>query len=260
MERYRIGMVESSVLTKLFGLLEATAGHLEGRPLAELAAEVGLAKPTAHRILKTLVALGYMERQDGGVYRQTTHLKRLVSTEDDRRLAKIADRHLKELWEETGETVNLGVLRLGRISYLAVVESRKSLRRSVVAGMTDPFASTALGRAIAGFLQDDRVNYLLKTTPLEKRTPHTIVAHKTLKSLFVEVRERGYATEENETDLGVMCVGAPIFDRNGVAAAISISAPLARAGGGNRDRWIAAVCRTAQAISNRLQEATGGST
>lgn len=247
-------MVESSVLTKVFGLLEATAGHADGRPLAELAAEVSLAKPTAHRILKTLVALGYMERLDGGVYRQTGHLKRLVSADDDRRLVKLADRPLKELWEATGETVNLGVLRLGRVAYLTVLESRQSLRRSVVPGMTDPFASTALGRAIAAHLPDDRVNYLLKTTPLEKRTPHTVVAAAALKKLFAAARERGYAIEENETDLGVMCVGAPIFDRSGVAAAVSVSAPIARAGG-EREKWVRLVRQTADRITARLKDA-----
>ncbi len=251
-------MVESSVLTKLFGLLEATAGHPDGRPLAELASEVSLAKPTAHRILKTLVALGYMERRAGGVYRQTVHLKRLVSTDEDRRLVKVTERQLKELWEETGETVNLGVLRLGRIAYLSVLESRQSLRRSVVPGMTDPFASTALGRAIAAHLPEDRVAYLLKTTPLEKRTPHTVVAAAALTKLFATARANGYAIEENETDIGVMCVGAPVFDAHGVVAAVSISAPLARAEAAIRRIWIEAIRRAADRITARLKDSTGG--
>ena len=54
--------MESNSLTKALGLLEATAGHPEGRSLAKLASEVGMPKPTAHRILKTLTALGYLER------------------------------------------------------------------------------------------------------------------------------------------------------------------------------------------------------
>ena len=240
-------MVESSLLTKVFGLLEATAGPTDGRPLAELAAEVGLAKPTAHRILKTLVALGYMEREDGGVYRQTAQVRRLASADDDRRLTRAADRPLRELWETTGETVNLGVLRLGRVAYLSVLESQKSLRRSVVPGMTDPFASTALGRAIAAHLPDDRVAYLLRTTPLEKRTPNTLVTPAALKTVFAEARTNGYAYEENETDLGVMCIGAAVFDSTGVAGAISLSAPTARVA--ERLNWIDAVRRTAERIT-----------
>ena len=60
-------MIESSMLTKVLGLLEATAGRPVGCPLVEIAADVSLRKPTAHRLLKTFVALGYMEKQDGGV-------------------------------------------------------------------------------------------------------------------------------------------------------------------------------------------------
>src|SRR5438132_7641948 len=99
-------MVESSVLVKLFGILEATAGCADGRPLAEIAAEVRLTKPTAHRILKMLVALGYMDRVGPGVYRQTAQIRRLISADDNRRLVRAAERPLRELWELTGETVN----------------------------------------------------------------------------------------------------------------------------------------------------------
>ena len=137
---------------------------------------------------------------------------RLVSATDDRRLTRAAERPLKELREFTGETVNLGVLRLRRVAYLMVMECRQPLQRSVVAGMTDPFASTALGRAIAAHLPDDRVAYLLRTTPLEKRTPYTKLSSDSLRKLFLEARANGYATEENETDLGVMCVGSAVFD------------------------------------------------
>ena len=66
--------MESTSLVKALGLLEATAGQPAGRTLAALAAEVGLSKPTAHRILKSLTALGYLQRTATGVYRQTAQI------------------------------------------------------------------------------------------------------------------------------------------------------------------------------------------
>ena len=90
--------MESNSLTKALGLLEATAGHPEGRSLAELASEVGMPKPTAHRILKTLTALGYLERPASGVYRQSPQVKRLVSDAAVRRLIDAATRPLRELF------------------------------------------------------------------------------------------------------------------------------------------------------------------
>lgn len=249
--------MESSLAAKLFGVLEATAGHADGRPLADIAAEVGLAKPTAHRILKELVALGYMDRAGAGVYRQTAQMRRLVSADGDRRLARAADRPLKELWEATGETVNLGVLRQGKVVYLSVLESRQPLRRTVSPTMTDPFACTALGRAIAAHLPDDRLAYLLKTTPLEKRTPHTVVDPAALRKLLAAARADGYATEEHETDLGVMCVGAAVFDRDAVVGAVSLSAPTARADAAGRADWAARVRRAADQITARLRDTKG---
>ena len=82
--------MESTSLTKALGLLEATAGHPAGRSLADLAAEVGMPKPTAHRILKSLTALGYLERPASGVYRQSPQMQRLVSDASVRRLIDAA--------------------------------------------------------------------------------------------------------------------------------------------------------------------------
>lgn len=247
--------MESSQLVKVFGLLEATAGHPDGRSLAELASEVSLAKPTAHRLLKTLVAMGYMERMGNGVYRQTAQLKRVVSGSDDARLVRVAEPLLRELHARTRETVNLGVLRVGRIVYLHVLESPQPLRRIVNPSMTDPFASTALGRAIVAQLPEERQRFLLLTTALEKRTPETVVDHDEILAAMREVTRVGHAIETNQTDLGVMCVGAPVFDAEGVAAAVSVSVPTVRAAEPQRSALVTAVRETAAELSRRLTEA-----
>lgn len=246
--------MESTLIVKTLALLEATAGHSDGRSLADLAAEVGLTKPTAHRILKTLVALGYMERGAGnGVYRQTGSARRLTGTSDDRRLVRAAEKPLKALHEQTGETVNLGVLRNGRVVYLTVLESPQMLRRTVNPSMTDPFACTALGRAIAAHLPAERQAYLLKHTVVERRTPHTTVEPAELAARLADAATAGYAVEENETDLGVMCVGAPVFDARGVAGAVSVSAPTVRVTAATRARLVAGVRTATDAISQTLR-------
>ena len=246
--------MESSLVVKLFGLLEAAAGHPDGRPLADLASDVGLTKPTAHRILKTLVSLGYIERCGAGVYRQSARLRQLVTLgDDDRRLIEIADPFLRRLHKLTEETVNLGVLRQAKIVYLTVLESPQPLRRTVNPSMADPFASTALGRALVAHLPPERQAFLLKHTVIEKRTPHTVIDRAVLAKLLAQARDRGYATEENETDLGVMCVGAPVFDRHGAAAAVSVSVPTARANPERIDRIVNALKEAAGRISDKLK-------
>jgi DNA-binding IclR family transcriptional regulator len=244
--------MESAQLVKVFALLEASAGQPAGRPLADLAADASLPKPTAHRLLKTLVALGYMERVGNGVYRHALPLRRLVADQDERTLVRQAEPLLRLLHERTRETINLGTLRAERVVYLQVLESPQPLRRIVNPTMTDPFGCTALGRAIAAFLPADRQNFLLKQTSLEKRTPHTVVDPDQLRVVLEATKQRGYASEENETDLGVMCLGAPVFDGLGVIAAISISLPTVRADEQRCPQLVAELLRTAKELSQRL--------
>jgi DNA-binding IclR family transcriptional regulator len=225
--------MESTSLTKALGLLEATAGHPAGRSLADLAAEVGMPKPTAHRILKTLTALGYLERPGSGVYRQSPRVNRLVSDAAVRRLVDAAARPLRDLHAQTQETVNLGMLRHDRVLYLDVIECTLPLRR-VAARTSDPFHTTALGRAVASRLPEEHRARLLARAKLDR------------------ARRQGYVVEENETDLGVACIGAAVGAGDEVAGAISVSLPTARLDAANRRRLIDLVRRTARTISARL--------
>lgn len=244
--------MESTSLTKALGLLEATAGHPDGRSLADLAAEVGMPKPTAHRILKTLTALGYLERPASGVYRQSPQVQRLVSDAAVRRLVDAAARPLRDLHAKTKETVNLGVLRHDRIIYLDVIECTLPLRR-VATRTSDPFHTTALGRAIAARLPADRRSRLLARARLERRTAATISDRRRLAAEIERAAKLGYAIEESETDVGVACIGAPVCAGDEVVAAISVSLPIARLETAGRKQLIDLVRTTARTISARLK-------
>ena len=244
--------MESTSLTKALGLLEATAGHPDGRSLADLAAEVGMPKPTAHRILKTLTALGYLERPASGVYRQSPQVQRLVSGAAVRRLVDAAARPLRDLHAKTKETVNLGVLRHDRVIYLDVIECTLPLRR-VAARTSDPFHTTALGRAIAAHLPADRRSRLLARARLERRTAATISDRHRLAAEIERAAKLGYAIEESETDVGVACIGSAVCVGDEVLAAISVSLPIARLETAGRKQLIDLVRKTARTISARLK-------
>ena len=246
--------MESTSLTKALGLLEATAGHPDGRSLADLAAEVGMPKPTAHRILKSLTTLGYLERPASGVYRQSPQVKRLVSDAAVRRLIDAAARPLRDLHAQTKETVNLGRLRHDRVLYLDVLECTLPLRR-VATRTSDPFHTTALGRAIASRLPADRRNRLLAKAKLTRRTSATIIDRRRLAAEIDKAAKQGYAIEENETDVGVSCIGVPICAGDEVVGAISVSLPTARLDAASRRRLVDLVRKTAASISTRLKTA-----
>lgn len=248
--------MEFTALTKAFGLLEATAGYPAGRTLAELASEVGVPKPTAHRILNSLTALGYLEKPAAGIYRQSVHAKRLVSNAASRRLIEAAAVPLRNLHTLTKETCNLGMLRHDRVLYVEVLECMLPLRR-IATRTSDPFHTTSLGRAIAAFLPAEKLQKLLAKARMERRTPFTVTDRGQLLDIIATVARDGFSIETDETDVGVTCIGAPIFSGDGVVAgSISISVPTARATGEDRDRLLKLVLNAARATSSALAKAT----
>ncbi len=248
--------MESAHLVKVFSILEATAGKRQGVSLSELASMVGLPKSTAHRLLKTLCTLGYMANCGQGVYRQTGMIKRLAIGENDPFWISMAEPVMKQLNAMTDETINLGILRFEKIFYLHVIETKKSLRRTITAQMSDPCFSTALGRAIVAFLPEDRQRFLLRHATIEKRTPQTVVDSAKIRRILKQVAADGMAYEEEQTDLGVACIAAPVFDDEGVVAAISLSAPIARMTKGLQSKWKTLIRDGAHKISLRLQGST----
>jgi DNA-binding IclR family transcriptional regulator len=220
--------MKSTVLVKAFRLLETLGGQQGEFRLGELASATCLAKPTAHRILNDLVDLGYVERTPSAAYRVTDKLQHLSLAVDDRSLISAADPVLAELQAITRETVNLAVLRGHGVVYLRVWESSHPLRRVTVPQGSDPFHSTALGRVIAAHLSPAQQDHLLEDRPLEKRTPHTVTDPVALRQMLHEAHRNGFCIEKHQSEVGVMCVAAPIRRGTSVIGAISISAPCAR--------------------------------
>ncbi|WP_437194029.1 IclR family transcriptional regulator [Planctomicrobium sp. SH527] len=246
--------MDTSSLGKAFHVLEVLAAADGQMPLVAIVTELGYHKPTVHRLLQELVSLGYVSRVEKGKYQITPKLRRLTLGRLDDRLAEVADRFLRELHDKTGETVNLGVLRGVNVRYLQVLESRHPFRRVVEPNSTDPFYSTALGRVLTARLDDVEWDALITRTKLVARTPFTTVVPEELTSIHQLVRENGYAIEQDQNDIGVTCIGAPVFENNEVVAAVSISLPTARVNLNSQQSLIDAVVETARQISSQLSE------
>lgn len=232
------------MLVKAFSLLESLGAEPRaGMPLRDLARRAGVTRPTAHRILSALGGLGYVQNAGAGVYRIAVAWPRRDGV-DPARLVAVARPVVEDLSRRTGETVNLGVLRGREVEYLLVAESRHPLRRVVTAGETDAFHSTALGRAIVSHLPEARREALVARVP---RPDH-------VRKCLAAVLRDGYAIEQGETDVGVTCLGSPVFAANAtVVAAVSISAPSARATARRRAQWLRLLRSATRAISATLK-------
>jgi DNA-binding IclR family transcriptional regulator len=121
-------------------------------------------------------------------------------------------------------------------------------------GATDPFHCTALGRAIVAHLPDARRDQLLAASagPLEQRTQATVTDRRTLVRILAQVSTAGHAVERDQTDVGVTCVGAPVFRRDEAVAAVSLSVPTARAGDARLRGFVRAVRAAAAAVTDAL--------
>jgi IclR family acetate operon transcriptional repressor len=138
---------------------------------------------------------------------------------------------MEDLQTESAETVNLGVPAPDAVIYIDVVERPHGLRMSTEVGRREPYHATALGKAIAAHWPEfeTQLEALLAHGPLAKKTPRTIVDPLTLRRELEATRARGYAIDDEESESGVRCVGAPVFDHRGaVIAAISLAGPASR--------------------------------
>lgn len=209
---------------RIFQLIESLAAHPAGAGLQRLAQDTGLAKSTVHRLLASLVSLGYAAQDENGRYRLTLKMFELssgiVNSMDIMDVAKV---HLERLAQRTGEAVHL-VIRDGQdIVYIYKTESGP-MRMSSRVGLRSPLYCTGVGKAILATLPADEVAQIWQHTIPQKLTAHTIVEFDALQAQLTEVRTNGYAIDDEENELGVRCVAVAIPGVGGRAdSAFSIS-------------------------------------
>jgi IclR family acetate operon transcriptional repressor len=224
------GTSASSVqsLERAFELLEllADAGGAQG--LSQLSSSSGLPLTTIHRLMGTLVRLGYVRRGGSRRYVLGPRLIRLGETASQL-LGSWAKPHLAELVDLTGETANLAMLDGGTVVYLAQVPGRHSMRMFTEPGRrVDPHC-TAVGKAMLAQLPEGQVRDILHHNGMTARTASTITDPDLLVAHLGVIRRQGYAVDEGEQEVGVRCVAVAIPDAPTLAA-ISVSGPQARMG------------------------------
>lgn len=220
----------STTVAKALSVIEILASCAEaGINLTELSASLNMPKSTAHRYLATLLELRLAERSSADRFRLGTKVIELagsfLASSDVR---KESESILDEMAEKTGETVHLAVPSGAAVVYIAKVESRHTLGMFSHIGARLPMHCTALGKSILAFSGPERIQAVLSELP-KPRTPNTITSEQVLREELVLIRSQGFAVDNEENEVGICCVGAPILDYTGMAiAAMSISGPCDR--------------------------------
>ncbi len=229
-------------------LLEALALAESPVGVGELATRTGLPQGTAHRLLQTLQQRGYVRHDAARKYSVGNAAIRLADAAQ-RSLARTARPYLAELVEMSGETANLAVLEGDDIVYVAQVPSPHTLRMFAEVGRHVSPHATAVGKVLLAELPDDQVFSLLRRTGLPARTSATVTDLDALVAELDDVRTRGWAVDEQEQETGVRCVAVPVRDGGGqVLAALSLSGPAERFGGGRDPELVAAMQRVSRSF------------
>ncbi len=227
-----------------------------GRPelrVSDVAKAAGLGLSTASRLLATLEAAGFVDRDPvSGLYRLGLDVVSLGGAVlNAHPVHREARQVAQNLAAELGLGANVAVRRGGRLFYLLNFEGRQSPRSFVLAGQHNPLHATGLGKSLLSGLSPAERRDLLPADTLTGYTPHTITTHEGLDAELATVAARGYATEVEELALGRACVAAPIRDGSGaVVAGLSVSGPLSVIDLATREPALAnAVIEAADSIS-----------
>jgi IclR family KDG regulon transcriptional repressor len=245
-ERYRVRSVE-----RAFTVLEVLKENGEMR-LVDICRSTMLAKGMTFKILHTLCSGGHVYRNpETGKYGLGQTLFELGHAAGSQmRERKSSHDILRSLVEKTNETAHLAVLQGSEVLYVDKVESTESLRMVTAIGIRRPAYCTGTGKALLAGLTDEVIRDLMGSKPMRRFTPNTICNVDDLLSELALVRVRGYSVDNEENEPGIMCVGAPVRNReNIVVSAISVAGPTIRVNRGIIPRIAADVIEAANQVS-----------
>ena len=251
------------VIDRMMKLLDVLAAHPEPLGLKQVAQYSGLHPSTAHRILSAMGGGRLVDRIEPGSYRLGMRLLELGNLVRSRiSVRELALPVMRELHAQTGETVNLSVRHDDEIVYVERTSSGRSAMRVVhVIGARAPLHITAAGKL---FLLEDgfaRLREYAKRTGLAAHTRNTIANATQLERELERIQRQGWATDNEEAEIGVRCVAAGVRDDAGqLIAALSLSTPADRM----KPQWGQLIKETADRVSRTVghhpREARIGST
>jgi len=229
----------------------------QGKPLTQLADEMGQSPSTVYRILVTLQGRGLVEFD---AEQQLWHIgaRAFVIGARFLRRTSLVDRArpiLRRLMETTGETANLGMERDGQVLFLSQVETNSTIRAFFPPGTLSPLHASGIGKALLAQMDPDRLVRMLARSRLDRFTDHTITDRAALLADLAQIRARGFALDNEEKSDGMRCIAAAVFDVNREAiAGISVSGPVSRVSREQVDRLGKEVSMAAE----QLTAAIGG--
>lgn len=227
-------MKNDTVLTvsRAFKILEILS-FTPWQGVSELARSLSCQKSTVFRLLNTLKNEGFVI-QDTETEKYSLSLKLFslgANTVNNLDVIQAARPVITRLSQASTETIHLCTVDNDQIVYLQKIESLHSLQVNMMSriGQSTPFYCTGVGKVLLAYQPEEKIQGYLHNTVFTCYTDHTITEKDALLAELEAIREKGYACDNEEHELGVRCVAAPIFNQAGtIIAALSVSGPTVR--------------------------------
>lgn len=243
------GSTIKSVHTAL-QLLDLVGRMRGGARVKDLSEKTGINKASISKMLSTLAMHGYVRRDPSSRqyflgYKLIELSTRLIESIDIRQAARPA---LEALEATTNEVINLATYHNGDLIYIDKYEGTKSLRMHSKIGGRAGWTYTSVGKIVYACLPEQEQAYILDSLSFEPRTPESITSRTQFLAQAAEAKKLGYALDLEENELGIVCVGAAVFDYSGkVVGGVSVSSPTVRS---NEERLIELAALLVKACRN----------
>ncbi|MFZ5753767.1 MAG: IclR family transcriptional regulator [Bacillota bacterium] len=234
----------------------------EGREMGitQISSALGIYKSTVYRTLATLEKRGFVHQNpDNGKYWLGLKIYSLgMLVKEKLTIKNLAYPYAKALSDKFREVVHISVLDNSAEIYpkhiiIDKIETQQVLSVTPPVGSSAPCHSSSVGKCLLAFSPPGYLERFIGKE-LPKYTEKTIVGWPQLLAELADIREKGYAIDDEELELGLTCVGAPILGRNGeVIAALSLSGPTSRVKSDRFGEIVTEVRRTTSDISNLLR-------
>lgn len=215
---------------RAFAILEFLNSSRRGWNISEMSRKLGLPKSSTHVLFSTLDRLGYItEYQSSRRYQLSPKLyglgRRALETTP---LPMIALPHLHWLVQQTNLTAHVGILEKKQVVFIQKVDGPGIIKFDTYIGKCSPLHCTGLGKSLVAFRPEKEIETLLEKYTFSRFTKQTISSCSAFMTECERIRRAGYSIDDEEEELGIRCIAAPILVDGIAVAAVSVTGTTAQ--------------------------------
>ena len=236
---------------RAFTILEFLNSSKRGWNISEMSRKLKIPKSTTHVLVSTLDQLGYIKQyQSSRRFQLSSKMFSLARRAlEATPLPDMAVPHLRWLVQESRLTAHVGILEKNQVVFVQKVDGPSIIKFDTYIGKCSELHCTGLGKVLLAFQPPEFTQALLANYTFNRFTKRTISAAAVFLTELQRVRQNGYSMDDEEEELGIRCIAAPIYSNGAVVAAVSVTGTTTQIRMEDIEKLIALTKRAAARIS-----------